>query len=90
MSTAIQLSSRLSRIQPSITMAITGKAKALRAQGVDVVSFGAGEPDFDTPSHIKEAARQGLDKGVAKYTSVVGIDPASRRGCANHARRARH
>ena len=70
----ITLSSRLQRIQPSITMAITAKAKSMRAEGVDVVSFGAGEPDFDTPEHIKQAARNGLDTGVAKYTSVVGIE----------------
>ncbi|MEM9487498.1 MAG: pyridoxal phosphate-dependent aminotransferase [Myxococcota bacterium] len=72
---SLKLSSRLDRFQPSITLAITGKAKTLRAQGVDVLSFGAGEPDFDTPDHIKEAARQGLDKGVSKYTVVSGIAP---------------
>jgi aspartate aminotransferase len=72
------LSSRLDLVKPSITMAITAKAAQLKASGVDVVSFGAGEPDFDTPAHIKEAARKALDGGaVAKYTSVAGI-PALR------------
>jgi len=71
--TTIKTSSRLDRVKPSITMAVTGKAKLMKAQGVDVVSFGAGEPDFDTPEHIKDAARKGLDTGVAKYTVVKGI-----------------
>lgn len=69
----IRLSSRLSRVAPSITMAVTAKAAKLRAEGVDIISYGAGEPDFDTPEHIKEAARRGLDEGVAKYTTVQGI-----------------
>jgi aspartate aminotransferase len=69
----IRISSRLSRVAPSITMAVTAKAAALRAQGVNIISFGAGEPDFDTPDHIKEAARRGLDEGVAKYTPLVGL-----------------
>ena len=70
----IPLSSRLSAVKPSITLAVTAKAKQLRASGVDVVGFGAGEPDFDTPEHIKEAARKALDgDAVAKYTPVLGI-----------------
>ncbi|RMH40612.1 MAG: pyridoxal phosphate-dependent aminotransferase [Deltaproteobacteria bacterium] len=68
-----KLSSRLSRVQPSITMAVTAKAAALRAQGIDVIGFGAGEPDFDTPDHIKDAARRALDEGVAGYTHVAGL-----------------
>jgi aspartate aminotransferase len=55
-----------------MTMKVTAKAAELRAQGIDVVSFGAGEPDFDTPSHIKEAAKRALDAGATKYTSVEG------------------
>src|SRR5215475_11592082 len=69
----INISSRLDPIKPSITLAVTAKAAKLKAEGVDVISFGAGEPDFDTPAHIKEAARAGLDKGVSKYTDVAGL-----------------
>ncbi len=75
MPTPIKLASRLDPIKPSITLAVTSKAAKLKADGVDVVSFGAGEPDFDTPAHIKDAARAGLDKGVGKYTDVAGILP---------------
>ncbi len=71
----LKISSRLDPIKPSITLAVTGKAAKLKADGVDVVSFGAGEPDFDTPDHIKAAARASLDKGVGKYTDVAGILP---------------
>jgi aspartate aminotransferase len=78
---SIRLASRLSRVAPSITMAVTAKAAKLRAEGVDIISYGAGEPDFDTPDHIKEAARRGLDEGVAKYTPVAGI-PSLREAAA--------
>ena len=66
------LANRLSSVSPSMTMKVTAKAAELRAQGVDVISFGAGEPDFDTPSHIKEAAKRALDNGATKYTAVEG------------------
>jgi aspartate aminotransferase len=69
----LKIASRLDPIKPSITLAVTAKAGRLKADGVDVVSFGAGEPDFDTPDHIKAAVRQALDKGVGKYTEVSGI-----------------
>jgi aspartate aminotransferase len=75
MTLPIKLASRLDPIKPSITLAVTAKAARLKAEGVDVVSFGAGEPDFDTPAHIKDAARAALDKGVGKYTEVGGILP---------------
>jgi aspartate aminotransferase len=75
MSHPIKLASRLDPIKPSITLAVTAKAAKLKADGLDVISFGAGEPDFDTPDHIKEAARASLDKGVGKYTDVAGILP---------------
>jgi len=76
MPTPIKLASRLDPIKPSITLAVTAKAAKLKADGVDVCSFGAGEPDFDTPAHIKDAARAALDKGgVGKYTDVPGILP---------------
>ena len=70
---SVRIASRLTPIKPSITLAVTAKAARLKAEGVDVVSFGAGEPDFDTPDHIKEAARTSLAKGVGKYTEVAGI-----------------
>ena len=69
----LKIASRLDPIKPSITLAVTAKAAKLKADGIDVVSFGAGEPDFDTPDHIKDAARASLDKGVGKYTEVSGI-----------------
>lgn len=73
MPTPIKIASRLDPIKPSITLAVTAKAAKLKADGVDVVSFGAGEPDFDTPEHIKAAVRAALDKpGSGKYTEVGG------------------
>jgi aspartate aminotransferase len=71
--TPIKIASRLDPIKPSITLAVTAKAAKLKADGIDIVSFGAGEPDFDTPAHIKDAARASLDKGVGKYTAVAGL-----------------
>jgi len=75
MSVPFKLASRLDPIKPSITLAVTAKAAKLKADGIDVISFGAGEPDFDTPDHIKAAAQEGLSKGVGKYTDVAGILP---------------
>ncbi|MCB1189826.1 MAG: pyridoxal phosphate-dependent aminotransferase [Leptospiraceae bacterium] len=63
----------LDAVEPSPTLAITAKAKAMKDAGKDVVGFGAGEPDFDTPEHIKEAAKKAMDKGLTKYTPVSGI-----------------
>ncbi|TGL63042.1 pyridoxal phosphate-dependent aminotransferase [Leptospira ognonensis] len=63
---------RLDVVEPSPTLAITAKANQLKASGLDVVGFGAGEPDFDTPNHIKEAAKQAMDQGKTKYTPVSG------------------
>jgi aspartate aminotransferase len=71
----VKLARRLSVIEPSPTLAVSAKAKALKAKGIDVISFGAGEPDFDTPSHIKEAAKRALDAGDTKYTLVEGTIP---------------
>src|SRR3954469_20558650 len=74
MPTPIKIASRLDPIKPSITLAVTAKAAKLKAEGIDIVSFGAGEPDFDTPEHIKAAAHAALHKpGVGKYTEVGGI-----------------
>lgn len=66
------LSQRLGRIKPSPTIAVTQKAAELKAKGRDVIGLGAGEPDFDTPDHIKEAAKLAIDKGETKYTPVAG------------------
>jgi aspartate aminotransferase len=71
----VKLARRLSVIEPSPTLAVSAKAKALKAKGIDVISFGAGEPDFDTPAHIKEAAKKALDAGDTKYTLVEGTIP---------------
>ncbi len=70
----MKLADRVNKIQPSPTLAIDAKAKALKAQGVDIVGFGAGEPDFDTPANIKEAAKKAIDAGFTKYTPVGGTD----------------
>jgi aspartate aminotransferase len=72
MSLHLRLSSRLSQIKPSVTLAVTARAARLRAEGLDVIGFGAGEPDFDTPAHIKDAAKRALDAGQTKYTDVGG------------------
>lgn len=70
----MKLADRVNRIQPSPTLTIDAKAKALRAQGIDVIGFGAGEPDFDTPATIKEAAKEAVNSGFTKYTPVGGTD----------------
>jgi aspartate aminotransferase len=69
----MQLAKRLRNIQPSLTLAIDAKAKAMKASGIDVCSFSAGEPDFDTPDHIKAAAKTALDQGKTRYTAAAGI-----------------
>jgi aspartate aminotransferase len=66
------LASRLDRIKPSPTIAVSTKARELRAAGKDVIGLGAGEPDFDTPDNIKEAAKAAMDRGDTKYTAVDG------------------
>ena len=71
----MKLSKRTQTIKPAVTLALAAKAQALRAQGVDLVNFTAGEPDFDTPQRIKDAAVQALKKGMTKYTDVRGIEP---------------
>lgn len=67
------IAQRMSSIKPSPTMAVTAKAGELKAQGVDVIGLGAGEPDFDTPDHIKEAGKAAIDAGKTKYTPTNGI-----------------
>jgi aspartate aminotransferase len=68
------LSNRARNLKPSPTLAITAKAKAMTAQGIHVISFGAGEPDFDTPDNIKKAAIRAIESGFTKYTAAGGID----------------
>jgi aspartate aminotransferase len=69
------IAERTKLIKPSVTLAIAAKAGKLRSEGIDVVNFSAGEPDFDTPDHIKAAAVEALRKGMTKYTDVKGIEP---------------
>ncbi|MCI5061150.1 MAG: pyridoxal phosphate-dependent aminotransferase [Alphaproteobacteria bacterium] len=66
------IANRLGRIKPSATLAVTSKAKELKAQGRDILGLGAGEPDFDTPDFVKEAAKAAMDAGQTKYTNVDG------------------
>ncbi len=70
----MNISQRAKKLVPSATLAITATARRMRAEGIDVISFGAGEPDFDTPAHIKEAAIQAIREGFTKYTASGGID----------------
>jgi len=67
------LSERVMKIKPSPTLAMDSRAKAMKAEGMDIVNFGVGEPDFDTPDHIKEAAIKAIRDGFTKYTAVGGI-----------------
>jgi aspartate aminotransferase len=76
------LADRLKTLAPSSTLAVQAKAKELRAQGVDVISFGAGEPDFDTPQRIKDAATEAMRRGQTKYTEVGGIPELRAAVCA--------
>src|SRR4030065_1956561 len=69
------LSNRASKIKPSPTLAIDARGKAMKVEGIDIVNFGVGEPDFDTPDNIKEAAIKAIKDGFTKYTPVGGINP---------------
>lgn len=69
----MRLAARVNRIKPSPTLAVTAKAQALRAEGRNIIGLGAGEPDFDTPDHIKQAAIDAIQAGFTKYTPVAGI-----------------
>lgn len=77
----MNLSQNALQITPSMTLEITAKAKQLKAQGVDVIDFGVGEPDFDTPSYIKEAAIDAIKKGYTKYTPSSGIPELKKAIC---------
>src|SRR5215469_12130882 len=69
---ALKLTQRINRIEPSATMAVVAEADKLRTQGIDVVDFGAGEPHFSTPQHIKDAAIAAIQGNFTKYTAVAG------------------
>lgn len=82
----MKLASRVDRVQPSLTLAISAKAKAMKAEEIDVCSFSAGEPDFDTPAHIKAAAQKALDEGKTKYGPAAG-EPKLREAIAHKLKR---
>ena len=70
----MKFSERIQRIQPSMTLAVDAKSKELRANGEDIIGFGAGEPDFDTPEKIKQAGIVAIETNMTHYTPVGGID----------------
>ncbi|MCJ8139921.1 pyridoxal phosphate-dependent aminotransferase [Falsirhodobacter halotolerans] len=80
------LSDTLSRVKPSPTIAVTNKARELQAAGRDVIGLGAGEPDFDTPQNIKDAAKRAIDAGKTKYTAVDGMPELKKAICDKFAR----
>src|SRR5262245_53642504 len=84
-----RISHRAATLSPSLTLAIDSKAKKMKADGHDVVGFGAGEPDFDTPRHIKDAAIKALNEGFTKYTPSSGI-PELRQAIAEKLKRENH
>src|ERR1051325_2442948 len=81
-----KISRRAASLAPSLTLAIDSKAKQMKAEGQDVIGFGAGEPDFDTPQHIKDAAIKALNEGVTKDTPGRGI-PELRQAIADKFKR---
>ena len=80
------ISDTLARVKPSPTIAVTNKARELKASGKDVIGLGAGEPDFDTPENIKAAAKRAIDEGKTKYTAVDGIPELKEAICRKFAR----
>jgi aspartate aminotransferase len=78
----MKLSSRAKSVSPSLTLAITAKAKKMKQEGIDIVSFGSGEPDFDTPDNIKSAAIKSIQQGFTKYTAESGTDELKKAICA--------
>ncbi|MBF2016051.1 MAG: pyridoxal phosphate-dependent aminotransferase [Rivularia sp. T60_A2020_040] len=85
----MKLAARISQVSPSLTLAIAAKAKAMKAEGIDVCSFSAGEPDFDSPAHVKAAAKKALDQGKTKYGPAAG-EPELRRAIANKLKSENH
>ena len=86
MAADIQLSEAISRVKPSATIAVTTKANEMKRQGLDVIGLGAGEPDFDTPENIKEAAIRAIREGKTKYTPSDGIPELKEAVCGKFAR----
>ena len=82
----VKLSKGINRIKPSATMAVTQLARELKAQGKDIIGLGAGEPDFDTPNNIKNAAIRAIHRGETKYTAVDGT-PALKKAIVNKFKR---
>ena len=81
------LAQRLSVVAPSVTLAMNARAQEMRARGVDVFAFGVGEPDFEPPAHVKEAAKRVIDSGASKYTAVTGIPALKKAICDATTRR---
>src|SRR5437868_8636951 len=79
------VSDRINRIEVSATLAVVNEAEKLRAKGADLVDFGAGEPHFATPEHIKQAAIAAIEKNFTKYTPVAGIPELRDAICSRHA-----
>ena len=73
MSPTLNFSNRVKRVKPSFTLEMTSRAAELRAQGVDVINFSVGEPDFNTPDHIIRAGKEAMDNGFTKYTAGSGM-----------------
>src|SRR3954453_30832 len=69
---SLAVSKRVQRVKPSPTVALTGRVAQLKAEGKDIISLGAGEPDFDTPTHIADAGVEAIRKGFTRYTAVEG------------------
>ena len=69
----MEISTRAAQLTPSLTLSIDSKAKAMKAEGIHICGFGAGEPDFDTPEHIKAACIAALEGGFTKYTPSSGL-----------------
>ncbi len=82
----MKLAARISQVSPSLTLAIAAKAKSMKAEGIDVCSFSAGEPDFDSPAHVKAAAKKALDEGKTKYGPASG-EPKLRQAIADKLQR---
>ena len=84
---SLDFAKRLSTVQPSATLAISQRAAELRAKGIDVISFGVGEPDFQTPTYIREAAKKAIDEGASHYTAVRGLPKLREAICADSKKR---
>jgi aspartate aminotransferase len=86
---SMKLAARIEQVPASMTLAIAAQAKAMKAEGIDVLGFGTGEPDFDTPEHIKAAAKRALDEGKTKYGDAAG-EPLLREAIARKLNRDNH